>query len=178
MPTSVYKDQFLLNKDIVYLNHGSFGACPKKVFNKLIYWQQKLENQPVEFLEDKLIEYLDWARLALASYLNCGKDDLVFFPNPSAALNAVIKSLDLKVGDEVLTTNHEYGAIDRTWRFMAQKKGFSYKILNLDLPITSTDDFVKTFSSAISSKTKILFISHITSPTGLIFPPAAIPIPP
>ena len=164
------KKLFFLNNNITYLNHGSYGACPKLVIDKLIFWQKELEQQPVKFFEDQIYNHLDWSRSILASYVDCHKNDIVYFPNPSTALNAVIKSLELKKGDEVLATNHEYGAMDRTWEFTSQQKGFKYINLDINVPINSTEDFIKKFESSINTKTKVIFVSHITSSTGIIFP--------
>ena len=165
-----YKSQFLLDKDITYLNHGSFGACPKPIFDSLISWQKKLELNPVKHLAFDIFKYLENSRYELSKYINCNKDDIVFFPNPSTALNTVIKSLDLKPNDEILTTNHEYGALDKTWSFICKKTGANYIKQNIQLPLQSKEDFINTFVNGINKQTKVIFMSHITSPTGLIFP--------
>ena len=88
------KSLFLLDPKITYLNHGSFGACPKPIFNSLISWQKLLEKEPVKFLDQNLYQYLEDSRKSLSKYINCNKDDIVFCPNPSTALNTVIKSLN------------------------------------------------------------------------------------
>ena len=163
------KNQFQLDPNFIYLNHGSFGACPKPIFEERSKWQIEIEKQPVSFIEDKAIGLLDWSRQELASFINCDKDDVVYFPNPTTAMNMVIKSLDLKPGDEVLTSNHEYGAIEKTWKFMQREKGFSYTELDIPLPFEE-DQFIDIFKKNINENTKVLFISHITSPTGIIFP--------
>tara|TARA_Y100000994_G_scaffold76881_1_gene63510 strand:- start:902 stop:2044 length:1143 start_codon:yes stop_codon:yes gene_type:complete len=165
-----YKSLFLLDPEITHLNHGSFGACPKPIFDSLISWQKKLELNPVKHLAVDIFKYLENSRQHLSQYINCDKDDIVFFPNPSTALNAVIRSLDLKNGDEILTTNHEYGALDKTWNFICKKTGAKYIKQNISLPLQSKKDFINTFIKGINKKTKVIFISHITSPTGLIFP--------
>ena len=165
-----YKSLFLLDKNITYLNHGSFGACPKPIFDSLISWQKKLELNPVKHLAVDIFKYLENSREHLSRYINCDKDDIVFFPNPSTALNTVIKSLDLKPNDEILTTNHEYGALDKTWNFICKKTGANYIKQNIQLPLQSKEDFINTFINGINKQTKVIFISHITSPTGLIFP--------
>jgi len=121
-----YKSLFLLDPNIIHLNHGSFGACPKPIFDSLISWQKKLEFNPVKHLAFDMYDYLEESRESLSNYINCNKDDIVFFPNPSTALNTVIKSLDLKNNDEILTTNHEYGALDKTWNFICKKTGAKY----------------------------------------------------
>jgi len=165
------KSLFLLDPEITYLNHGSFGACPKPIFDSLISWQKKLELNPVKHLAFDVFKYLENSRHELSKYINCNKDDIVFFPNPSTALNTVIKSLKLKPGDEILTTNHEYGALDKTWNFVCKKTGAKYIKQNIKLPLHSKKDFINAFINGINKqKTKVIFISHITSPTGLIFP--------
>ena len=165
-----YKSLFLLDPNIIHLNHGSFGACPKPIFDSLISWQKKLEFNPVKHLAFDMYDYLEESRESLSNYINCNKDDIVFFPNPSTALNTVIKSLDLKNNDEILTTNHEYGALDKTWNFICKKTGAKYIKQNIILPLKSKNDFINIFIKGINKNTKVIFISHITSPTGLIFP--------
>jgi len=162
------KKQFQLDPKFTYLNHGSFGACPYPIFNEREKWQKELEFQPVSFI-DKAAKLLEWSRDELSKYIICNKDDLVYFPNPTTAMNMVIRSLKLDKNDEVLTTNHEYGGIERTWKFMSIKEGFNYKPINIELPYNE-DQFVRLFKENILSRTKIIFLSHITSPTGIIFP--------
>tara|TARA_Y100000996_G_scaffold411763_1_gene396518 strand:- start:1147 stop:2298 length:1152 start_codon:yes stop_codon:yes gene_type:complete len=163
------KNQFQLDPSFTYLNHGSFGACPKPIFEERNKWQKEIEKQPVSFIEDKAIGLLDWSREKLGAFINCDKDDLVYFPNPTTAMNMVIKSLDLKIGDEVLSSNHEYGAVEKTWEFVSRKKGFSYKKIDVSIPF-SKDDFIESIKNNINTNTKVIFLSHITSPTAIIFP--------
>ena len=165
-----YKDLFLLNPDITYLNHGSFGACPKEIMDKYFDFQLKLENQPIDFLDNTIKDELKNARGALSSYVDCNSKDLVFFPNPSTALNMVIKSLKINKGDEILTTNHEYGALIKTWKFICNKNSAKYIEFNPTLPLSTKDDFLTNFFNKITNKTKIIFISHIASSTAVIFP--------
>ena len=167
---STYKSLFLLDKETIHLNHGSFGACPKPIFDALISWQKKLEFNPAKFLAFDIFVHLEKSRESLSEYINCDKNDIVFFPNPSTALNTVIKSLDLKKDDEILTTNHEYGALDKTWNFICKNTGAKYIKQNINLPLKSKNEFINTFIKGINKNTKVIFMSHITSPTGLIFP--------
>ncbi|MFZ5916882.1 MAG: aminotransferase class V-fold PLP-dependent enzyme [Chloroflexota bacterium] len=162
--------QFLLDPAVIYLNHGSFGACPRPVFEVYQRWQLELERQPVAFLGRRANELLAGARAALAIYLGIQADDVVYFPNPTTALNVVIRSLDLRPGDEILTTDHEYGALDRTWRFVCRKTGARYVQRAVPLPVTDHADFVEHFWAGVTGRTRLIFISHITSPTALIFP--------
>ncbi len=119
------RDLYNLDPSIHFLNHGSFGACPKPVFAAYQDWQLRLERQPVEFLGRRVNGLLAESRTALADYLHAAADDLVYFPNPTTAVNMVARSLIVRhgsgprlvEGDEVLTTDHEYGALDRTWDY-------------------------------------------------------------
>ncbi len=164
------KDQFLLNPEIVYLNHGGFGAAPRPVCEAYQGWQRELERQPVEFLDRRLRDLMLGARTKLADYVGCDADEVVYFPNPTTAMNMVAKSLALNPGDEILTTDHEYGAMDRTWRFVCQRSGAHHVQVPIPLPLTTTEEFVEIFWSGVNERTRIIFLSHITSPTALIFP--------
>lgn len=164
------KQQFLLRDDITYLNFGSFGACPKPVFEKYQQFQLELEQEPVLFITGTGLQYLEASREALGNYLHCHKDDLVYVTNPSYAVNAIARSLDLKAGDEILTTNLEYGACDKAWEYYCKKTGAVYVKQPISLPIKSKEEFVADFFNGLSPKTKLVFISHITSSTGLRLP--------
>jgi isopenicillin-N epimerase len=164
------KSEFLLDPNVVFLNHGSFGACPRRVFDDYQRWQLELERQPVEFLGRRVTTLLAEARAKLAGYVGAATDEVVYFPNPTTAINMVARSLNLKPGDEILTTEHEYGAMDRTWRFVCNKTGARYVHRPIRLPVTSHEEFVEAFWAGTTERTRAIFISHITSPTALIFP--------
>jgi len=161
---------FLLDPAVTYLNHGSFGACPKPVFQAYQGWQLELERQPVDFLNRKAPGLMAEARGALAEYVGCGADDLVYFPNPTTAINMVARSLKLGAGDEILTTDHEYGAVNRTWRFICNQSGARYIRRAVPLPLCEDEAFIEHFWSGVYKHTRVIFISHITSPTALKFP--------
>lgn len=163
---------FLLRPDVIFLNHGSFGACPRPVFEAYQNWQLELERQPVEFLGRRFVDLMRSARTALAAYIGAAPDDLVFVPNATTAVNIVAHSLPLRPGDEVLSTDHEYGAMDRTWRFICQKRGARYINQNLPLPLQSPEQIIETIWAGVTDRTRVLFMSHITSPTALILPVA------
>jgi isopenicillin-N epimerase len=164
------KDLFLLNPAITFLNFGSFGACPKPIFETYQAFQRELESEPVEFIVDKAPRYLKNARKSLGNYLNCSADDLVCVTNPSYGVNIIAKNLNLQKGDEILTTDLEYGACDKTWEYYCKKTGAKYLRNKVSLPLTSKEEFVNEFAKGITSKTKLIFMSHITSSTALIFP--------
>ncbi len=161
---------FFLDPDVVFLNHGSFGATPRPVFEKYQEWQRKLERQPVEFLSRHFIDLMRNARAALAAYVHADVNNLVYVPNATTGLNIVARSLPLKPGDEIVTTDHEYGALDRTWRFLCRKTGAVYKPRPIPLPVTTADDMVERVWQGMTPHTRVLFLSHITSPTALTLP--------
>jgi isopenicillin-N epimerase len=164
------KSHFLLDSEITYLNFGSFGACPKPIFDDYIQWQYLLEREPVQFIAFDGIKYLQQSRVALAEYINCDADDLVLVTNPSYAVNTIAKSIKLNPGDEILTTSIEYGACDKTWKYYCQKSGAIYRQHIIEFPIQSSDEFIEGLLKQVNGRTKLIFISHITSSTGLILP--------
>jgi len=162
--------EFLLDPNVVFLNHGSFGACPRPVFERYQAWQCELELRPIEFLGRRVRGLLAEARGALADYLRVGHDDVVYVSNVTTALNIVAHSLPLEPGDEVLTTNHEYGAIERTWTFVSEHKQTRVVVQKLPVPIDDPDEVVEAIWAGVTPRTRALFLSHITSPTAVILP--------
>jgi isopenicillin-N epimerase len=170
MPSSSIRDQFLLRPDITFLNFGSWGACPKPVFERYQQFQLELEQEPVLFFTQTGLQHVEKARQALGEYLDADADDLVFVTNPSYAVNIIAKSFALGAGDEVLTTEWEYGACDRTWQYYCDKAGARYVKQPIRLPLQSQDDFVAQFLQGVTKRTKLIFLSHITSSTAIRFP--------
>ncbi|MBE2224252.1 MAG: aminotransferase class V-fold PLP-dependent enzyme, partial [Anaerolineae bacterium] len=164
------KKQFLLDTTITFLNHGSFGATPRPVFAVYQEWQRRLERQPVQFIINELPDLLAEARQALGYYLNAAPDNLVYIPNATFGLNVVARSLKLEAGDEVLTTDHEYGACNNVWQFVSDKSGIVYKKQPIPLPLESDEVTLETFWQGVTTKTKVIFLSHITSATAVTFP--------
>ena len=164
------KTHFLLDPTITFLNHGSFGATPRPVFEAKIGFQREMEADPVHFIQKKLPIYLKEAKRPLAEFLGCEAVDFFFTPNPTQAINTIMRSLQLQPGDEILATNHEYGAMDRTWHFYCKKSGAKYIRQNITLPITSKEQIIEDFWKGYTSKTKVVFINQISSATALIFP--------
>ena len=164
------KTQFLLDPAITFLNHGSFGACPKPIFEEYQRFQLELETEPVYFLLKKQKEYMQIAKQSFAKFVGCDANDFFFTPNPTFAINTIMRSLDLKVGDEILSTNHEYGSMDRTWNFYCKRSGAKYIRQNISFPVVSKEQILEEFWSGYTSKTKIIFLNQISSATALIFP--------
>jgi isopenicillin-N epimerase len=161
------RDLFLLDPDVVFLNHGSFGACPRPVFAEYQRLQLELERDPVEFLSLKrrFPELIGHARERLAAYVGASASDLILVPNATTAVNAVARSLDLQPGDEIVATTHEYGGNDLLWRYMCERRGARYVEIDTT-PAAAVDDLL----GAVTPRTRALFMSHISSPTALRFP--------
>ena len=163
---------FLLDPKVTFLNHGSYGACPRPVFETYQRWQLQLERQPIAFLDPArgLNGWMHASRAALASELGTSADNLVGLTNATVALNIVAQSLDLKPGDEILTTDHEYAALDKTWAYVCRRSGAKMVVVDIPLPLTSEAQFTDALVSGLTDRTRVLFLSHITSATALVFP--------
>lgn len=164
------RQHFYLDPKVTFLNHGSFGATPKPVLEEYQTWQRRLEAQPVLFLARESRENFRAARKSLAAYLGAQPDNLVFIPNATFGVNIVARSLDLQPGDEVLTSNHEYGACENVWEFLGQRAGFQLIKQCIPLPLPSEDDMVEILWSGVSERTRLIFLSQITSPTAIHLP--------
>lgn len=163
----------MLEPDVIFLNHGSFGATPKPVFEVYQAWQRRLEGQPVRFLGREVNAHLTEARTALGRYLNVPADDLSFVTNATLGVNIAARSLGLGDGDEVLTSDQEYGACDNIWTFLGQKRGFTYRAVPLPLP-ASPEELLETLWAAVTPRTRVIYLSHITSPTAQTLPIASV----
>lgn len=167
------RDQFLLDPGITFLNHGSFGACPRDVLEACFALQRDMELNPVEFLARRSAGLLAEARSALGTLVGSPARDLVFVPNATHAVNTVARSLDLRPGDEVLATDHEYGACDNTWDFACRRSGARLVRAEIPLPFRS-EEVVERLWARVTPRTRVIFLSHITSTTALILPVAEV----
>jgi isopenicillin-N epimerase len=165
------RDLFLLDPDTVFLNHGSFGACPREVFDDLQRWQLEMERNPVEFLGRRSATLLATSRARLAAVIGAQPEHLVYVPNATTGVNIVARSLPLQPGDEVLATDHEYGACDAAWQFACAQRGAHYRRVPIPLPF-ERERFVDRLLAEVTPRTRLVFASHVTSTTALIFPVA------
>lgn len=165
------RDAFLLDPDIVFLNHGSYGACPREVLDDYRRWQLALEHNPVQFLGRRSADLLLQARRRLAAYVGAAAEHLVFVANATTGVNIVARSLALRPGDEVLAGDHEYGACEAAWRWVCEQRGAHYVSVKLPLPYDSTT-WTKKLLAAATPRTRLIMASHISSTTALIFPVA------
>jgi isopenicillin-N epimerase len=166
------RDLFLLDPEVIYLNHGSFGATPRPVFATYQDWQRALEREPVYFFEQTLTPALRAAREVLGACLHAGPEDLAFVPNATFGVNLAARALDLQPGDEILTTDHEYGACSNAWELACRKSGARYVRQHVPLPVPSAGEAADAIWAGVTARTRVLYLSHITSPTALTFPVA------
>lgn len=165
---------FQLEPEVVFLNHGSFGALPLPVMAAQQAWQRRMERQPVHFFITELPALLGAARATLAELINARPNNLVYIPNATFGVNVVARSLQLGPDDEVLATDHEYGACRHVWQFLSERHGFAYRQQPVPLPLGEPADVVARFWEGVTPRTRLIFISHITSPTAVRLPVAAI----
>ncbi|MDE0596736.1 MAG: aminotransferase class V-fold PLP-dependent enzyme [Roseibacillus sp.] len=164
------KNEFLLDPGIAYLNHGSFGACPRVVFEAYQRYQRELEREPVDYLQRHFRAKMVGARGSLAGFLGCGADDLAFVRNATYGMNLVARSLQVGAGDTILTTDHEYGAVDRMWRAFARETGAELVRVPLVLPATSPDAILEAFRSRIDPSVRVFAFPHIAAVPSVVLP--------
>lgn len=161
---------WLLDPAITYLNHGSFGATPKPVLDRQTAWRRQFEERPIEMLDRRRNELLAEARQAVGRFLGAAADDLAFVTNATEGANSVLRSMRVDPGDELLSTNHVYNAVRQTMRHVAGRAGATYRQIDVPLPTASARSIVQTIEAALTDRTRLLLIDHISSPTAVVFP--------
>jgi isopenicillin-N epimerase len=164
-----------LRDDTIYLNHGSFGPPPEPVRAARRKWIDLLDAQPMDFFVRRFEPELFAARERLATFVGTTRENLVFVENATTAMNVVASSFPLQPGDEVLLTDHEYDAVHRIWtRRCARAAASAPRIVNLPLPLESSEQVVDAIFAAVNERTRLIVVSHVTSKTATILPVAAI----
>ncbi len=169
-PHASHRSAWLLDPDVLYLNHGSFGACPRAVLDEQARLREALEREPVRFLARELPDRLDAARAELARFVGSDPRDVVFVRNATAAANAVLASLSLAAGDELLTTDHEYNACRNVLEHAAARTGARVVTAPVPFPLRSAGEVLETVLSRVGPRTRLVFLDHVTSPTALVLP--------
>ena len=161
-----------LDPDVVFLNHGSFGACPTPVLEAQRAWRDRLESEPVRFMVDELEPALDMARARVAAFLRADPDDLAFVHNATSGVNTVLRSLRIAPGDEVLGADHEYNACLNAARYVAERDGARLVVAALPFPVAGPEEVVERVLAAVTPRTRLALLSHVTSPTAVVLPVA------
>jgi isopenicillin-N epimerase len=165
-----FRSLWCLDSTVAYLNHGSYGACPAAILQRQSELRQQLEREPVDFLSGGLPERLNGARAQLARFLGADAADLAFVTNATAGVNAILRSLEFESGDELLLTNHTYGACRKTVDFVAARSGARVIVAQLPFPVHDESQIIEAILNGVSSRTRIALIDHVTSPTALVLP--------
>ena len=163
-----------LDPNIVFLNHGSFGACPRVVRAAQHELRTRMEREPVLFVHREAEARLDQARATLARFVGCDADDLAFVQNATTGVNTVLRSLAFAPGDELLTTDHEYNACRNGLDFVAAKAGATVRVAAIPFPMQSPQQVLDAVLANVTARTKLMLLDHVTSATGLVMPATAI----
>ncbi len=164
------KSHWTLDPSVIFLNHGSFGACPLPVLEYQSALRRRLESEPVKFLARDLDGMLDEARAAVARFVGADPEGLAFVPNATAGVNAVLRSLRFDRDDELLTTTHEYNACRNVLEFVAERWGAKVVVADVPFPVRSPDDVVGAVLARVTPATRFLLVDHVTSQTALVMP--------
>ena len=165
-----FRSLWCLDPSVVYLNHGSYGACPRAVLEVQRALQLEMEREPVDFLSRRLPERLQSARTALAGFLGTDAADLVFVPNATAGINVVLRSLAFAPGDELLATSHTYAACRKTLDYVASRSGARVVTAAVPFPVRDEEEIVTAVMARVSARTRLALLDHVTSPTALVLP--------
>jgi len=165
-----WREFWSLDPTVAYLNHGAFGACPLPVLERQQYWRSQLEGSPVGFFVREWEPLLDDARRQLGAFVGAPETELVFVQNATTGVNAVLRSLSFKTGDELLTTDQEYNACRNALNFVAERAGARVVVAPVPFPIESPSQVLEIVMQHVTSRTRLALLDHVTSKTGLIFP--------
>jgi isopenicillin-N epimerase len=160
----------MLDPDVTYLNHGAFGACPRRVLELQSELRARMERNAMQFFLRDVEGLAAEARAALAGFLHADPDDVVFVDNATSGVNTVVRSLELSDGDELLTTNHAYNACVNALRAVAERARAVVVVADVPFPLQGPDDVVQAVLAAVTPRTRLVLLDHVTSPTGVVFP--------
>ena len=164
------RSEWLLDPTITFLNHGSFGAVPRCVFEEQTRWRLRLEAEPIELLGRRWAELLEDSRRAVGQWLGMQAENFGFVTNATEGINAVLRSIALRPADELLTTTHVYHAVRQAMKHAARHAGAGYREIEIPLPVRSPGEIAERVLGGITSATKLLIVDHVSSPTAIVFP--------
>ena len=167
---AIRPDAWLLDPAVAYLNHGSFGACPRAVLQRQQKWRAQMEREPVEFLVRHLAPLLDKSRRRLAELIGAQPADLAFVHNATGGVNSVLRSLEFQPGDEILVSSHDYNACRNVARYVARRTAAAVIEASVPLPIAPPEQVTEAVLRCVTARTRLALLDHITSPTALVFP--------
>jgi isopenicillin-N epimerase len=175
MPSRTYdRSPWRLEPGVSFLNHGSFGACPEPVLEAQRVWRDRVEAEPVRFLARELEGHLDAVRLEIGEFLHADPEGFAFVPNATAGVSTILASLRFAPGDELLANDHEYNATILALRAAAERDGATVKVVSIPFPISDPSQVVEAYLDAVTPRTRLALVSHVTSPTSLVMPVTAL----
>ena len=174
MSTESNRAFWKLDPDALFLNHGSFGGAPEPVLRRQAELRTRMERQPVQFLDRELEALMDGARRNLAGLVGCESEDLVLVPNATTGVNTILRSLSLQPGDEILVSDHAYNACWNAVRVAAECAGARAVVVRVPFPIQGPEAVSERYLAAVTERTRLALVDHVTSPTALIFPVEAL----
>lgn len=172
-PAPLHEDMgalWMLGSDVTFLNHGSFGARPTAVHEHQEALRRQVERQPIQSIDADMVELMPSIRSSLASFLGTVPERLDLVANASEAVNSILRSLELSPGDELLVPDHVYGAVHQTLRYVAHRTGATVKVVHIPVPVQDSQQLVKLVQNAMTDRTRLLLVDHVTSPTAIRFP--------
>ncbi len=169
-PPSSLSGVWSLDPGVVFLNHGSFGATPRSVLEEQSELRARIERQPVRFFIRELEGLLDDVRETLGRFLGAAPEDLALVPNATTGVNTVLRALNFQPGDELLTTTHAYNACSNALAYVANRAGARVVTADVPFPVDGPETVVDAVISAVTERTRLVLLDHITSPTGVVFP--------
>lgn len=167
---SEYRSLWALGNETAYLNHGSFGACPRAILKRQQELRERLESNPMRFFVRDFFELLEASRISLAAFLKADPKGVGFVTNATTAVNAVLRSLKFRPNEEILVTDHGYGACNNTARFVAGQFRAKVSVASIPFPVTSEEEIIQAILRAVTPRTRLAIIDHVTSPTALVLP--------
>ena len=168
------REHWLLEDGLAFLNHGSFGACPRVVMDEQSRLRAEMERNPVRFLWREIGDRLDAARAELARFIGADAEELAFVANATTAVNSVLRSFELQPGDEILVTDHGYNACNNVAAECARRSGAKVITARIPLPIAGPEQAVTAIVAAVTPRTRLVLVDHVTSPTAIVLPVAEI----
>jgi isopenicillin-N epimerase len=169
-PPGGYRHHWSLDSEVTYLNHGSFGACPRAVVEHQAEWRRRMEHQPVDFFVRQMPEALNVARSAMGKFLKADPEGIAFVPNATTGMNAALRSWDLRSSDDVLVTDHGYPACNKALAFIAARRGARVVRAHIPFPLQESRELVEAVLQALTPRTRLVVLDHVSSPTALVFP--------